>query len=256
MKKTTGVAVVLIAAILISTSVILSLSFRKRQRLILAYLPAAGIKAWPKVIALFKKKYSVDVTAIYGSSGFLLHQAYISKTGDVLGSATPVYMKKAIKMGIVLQNSVVTVACMEPAILFQDHRNYTLEDLLKPGIKIAMCDPVNCAVGRFIKYMLVKMGLWDKIKKNIVVYTENFAKLVTVLRLGEVDAALGWNVATKWYPSLGYTPLKGPMPYKPCITVGVLKFSKNKILSMKFVDFLKSKEVKGIFEKLGYEVVK
>lgn len=221
---------------------------------LIAYLPAAGIKAWPKVISLFEKEYSVKVNAIYGSSGFLLHQAYASNTGDVLGSATPIYMKKALKMGLVLPNSVVEVACMEPAILYRKGRNYTLTDLLKPGVKIAMCEPENCAVGKFIKYMLVKMGIWDKIKKNIVVYTENFAKLVTVLRLGEVDVALGWNVAAKWYEDLGYTLLKGPMPYKPCITVGVLKFSKNKDLAFKFVHFLKSDEVKHIFKSLGYEV--
>ncbi len=246
-------AAALILVLVIVAVAIIALT-PKGGKYLIAYLPAAGIKAWPKIISLFEKKYSVKVNAIYGSSGFLLHQAYATNTGDVLGSATPVYTKKALRMGLILPNSVVEVACMRPAILYKKGENYTLADLLKPGVKIGMCEPENCAVGKFIKYMLVKMGIWDKIKKNVVVYTENFAKLITVLRLGEVDVALGWNVAAKWYDDLAYTPLRGPMPYKPCITIGVLKFSKNKELAFKFVNFLKSDEARQIFRDLGYEV--
>lgn len=249
MKERAGIAIAIVAmAIAIA---FISLTIHSEKTLVV-FLPAAGEKAWNVIVPMFEKEKGVKVEAIYGSSGFLLNQAYLSRRGDVLGSATPVYMKKALELGLVYPSSVRTIACMRPAILFRKGKNYTLNDLLKPGVKIAMCEPHNCAVGKFIKYMLEKMGIWNKIKKNIVVYTENYAKLVAVLRMGTVDVALGWDVAAKWYNDLNFTLLKGPIPYKPCITVGILKTTKNKRLAEEFVNFLLSKEAQEVFRKLGY----
>jgi len=221
---------------------------------ILVYLPAAGKKVWERVVPIFERETGIRVDVVYGSSGKLLEQAYLTRKGDVLGSATPPYMNKAVKYGIVYKNTVKYVACMLPAILTtKGSKVRSLEDLTKDGIRIAMCDPESCAVGKYFKYMLEKMGLWDKVKKNVVVYTVNFSRLVTTLLMGNVDAALGWNVAAYWYPdriiSINLKPLG---PYKPCITIAILKSSSNLEYAKKFENFLLSDEVSKIFENYGY----
>ncbi len=234
---------------------------RPHEDKLLVYLPAAGKKVWEQLVPLFEKKYGINVIAVYGSSGKLLSQAYLSRKGDLLGSATPPYLEKAVKLGIVYPNTVKYVVCMLPAILVHKNSNIkSLNDLMKPGVKIAMCDSQSCAVGKYFKYMLEKMGIWNKIKKNIVVYTENFAKLVSVLLMGNVDAALGWNVGAYWYPNrLKAINLKPLGPYKPCITLGILKFTNNFNMAKKFEDFITSPLAIKLFAKYGYvspEVVK
>lgn len=227
---------------------------KEDSKQILVYLPAAGKKVWEKVVPMFEKETGIKVNVIYGSSGKLLEQAYLTQKGDLLGSATPPYIDRAVKYGIVYKGTVKYVACMLPAILItKGSKVKSLEDLTKDGVRIAMCDPESCAVGKYFKYMLEKMGLWDKIKKNIVVYTVNFSKLVTTLLMGNVDAALGWNVAAYWYPgrivSINLKPLG---PYKPCITIAILKFSNNYEYAKKFENFLLSTNVLKIFENYGY----
>ncbi|UXD22531.1 hypothetical protein IPA_05945 [Ignicoccus pacificus DSM 13166] len=242
----TGVTVVLVLAL-----GALSLSSSDEPTF---YLGAAMKKAWQPIVQQFEKEYHVKVRAIYGSSGGLLSQMVMAKRGDIYSPATPPYMEKAIKEGVVDPSTVRVVACLAPAILYPKGKHYTLQDLLTKNVKIAMCNTENCAVGKFIKQMLEKEGLWDKIKKKVVVYTENFAKLVSLLYMGEVDAALGWNIAKYWYPNkIDATILKGPMPYKPCMTIAISKFSKHRDIAQKFIEFLNSTYAKYIiFQKYHY----
>ena len=83
------------------------------------YLCAAMKKAWEPIIQQFEKEYHVHINVIYGSSGGLLSQLTLSKVGDVYSSATPPYMEKAIREGIVDPKSVRVVACLAPAILYK-----------------------------------------------------------------------------------------------------------------------------------------
>jgi len=224
------------------------------KKTLLVFLPAAGKRVWQELIPLFEKRYGVEVEAVYGSSGRLLQQAYVSERGDVLGSATPPYMNKAVEYGLVYPETVSYVACMRPAILVPKDVNVSgLDDLIKRGIRILMCDPEGCAVGKFFKYALAKEGLWEKISKKVVGYTENFSKLIAALLVGKAEAALGWDVAARWYPGkLKAVPLDLAGPYEPCIEVAVLKSTKNLGLAKLFVKFITSKEALEKCREYGY----
>ncbi len=246
--------ILLIASVVLLIPIIGVMSYRQADQPTF-YLCAAAKKAWIPILEKFEKLYHVKVRVIYGSSGGLLNQMVLSKVGDIYSSATPPYMEKAEKMGVVYPDTVRVVACLKPAILTRKGLNVTLQDILfNKKLKVAMCDPQSCAVGKYFKMVFERMGIWDKVKDRIYVYTENFAKLVNLLYLGEVDAAFGWHIAKYWYPNkIDYTPVKANLPYKPCIMIAVSKYSKHKDIAQKFIEFLNSDFAKYIFfEKYHY----
>ncbi len=219
-------------------------------------LNAAMKKAWMKIIPLFEKKYHVRVEVIYGSSGHLLAQLEITGKGDVYSPATPIFMKKAIEKGLVDPRTVSEVACLRLAILVPSNSPIkSLEDLLKGNYKIALCDLESCAVGKFAKKVLEMNGLWEALKGKVVTYTENFAKLVSLVELGQVDAAIGWSVAHYWYPKgIRAIPLHLKVPYEPCIEIAMTRNAVHEKLALQFIEFLKTPQVVKILKDLGYEV--
>jgi len=245
---------VVLLIIVIAITPLISMT-KKRGAELLVYLPAAGRKVWDEVIPVFEERYGVKVSVVYGSSGALLEQAYVTQRGDLLGAATPPYMERAKELGMVYEDSVRIIACMKPAILYvKDINVTTLDDLLKGEFRIAICDPQTCAAGQYFKYILEKRGMWNELRNKIVVYTPNFSKLVGVLLLGDVDVALGWSVAASWYPRIRASIVDEEGPYKPCITVGILRTSSNTTLAKIFEEFLHSNFTLSVFEKYGYDV--
>ncbi|ALU12139.1 hypothetical protein EYM_00750 [Ignicoccus islandicus DSM 13165] len=232
------------------------LSFQRNEKP-LFLLNAAMKKAWLKILPLFEKKYNVQVEAIYGSSGHLLAQLEITKTGEVYSPATPVYMEKAVRDGVVDPNTVTTVACLRLAILVPANSPIrSLDDLVKGNYKVAMCDLKSCAVGKFAKQSFEMSGLWNQLRGKVITFTENFSKLVSLVALGQVDAAIGWSVGHYWYPDkVRAIPLNVSTPYEPCIQIAITKYAKNRDLAAKFIQFLKEPEVQQILKELGYEVV-
>ena len=236
----------IVLLLLISLAGIVVLTHQERGQ-IRAYLVAAAKRVWNEILPVFEKKYGIKVEAIYGSSGRLLSQLEITRKGDVFTSASPYYMKVAVKKGLV--EGPYPIACYTLAIIVRkDSKINSLQDLLEKNVKIALCDTESCAVGRFAKRALIMNGLWDKIKSKVVVYTENFAKLVSVLLSGKVEAIIGWHIAHWWYPDeTKLIELNIKLPYLPCIYVAKVKGASP--LVNKFLEFLNSTYVKDVFFK-------
>ncbi len=237
---------VLALAVLISLSAVVTLTGQSKPQL-RVYLVAAAKKVWNEILPVFEKEYGIKVEAIYGSSGRLLAQLEITRRGDVFTSASPYYMTQALRKGLV--ENAYPIACYVPAIIVRkDSDIRSLNDLLSKNVKIALCDTQSCAVGKFVKKMLIMNGLWDKIKGKVVTYTENFVKLIAVLLAGKVDAIIGWNIAHYWYPNqTKLIPLNLRLPYLPCIYVAKVKGASP--LADKFLEFLNSTYVKEVFFK-------
>jgi len=218
------------------------------------YLCGAAKKAWEPIVKAFENEYHIRVRVIYGSSGSLLNQLEMSRVGDIYSAATPDFMKKAIEDGAVDPATVRTVACLRPALLYRKGVKINLKQILegRSDIRLAMCNPEGCAVGKYFKRLLEEEGLWNKVKKHIYTYAESFPKLVALLYLGEVDAVLGWHVAKYWYPGkIDSIPFN--VTNIPCIEIALTKYSKYRDVAEKFIEFLNGSYSQMIFfEKLHY----
>jgi molybdate transport system substrate-binding protein len=222
-------------------------------------LCAAAYEVWERTIAMYEAKSCVDVEPVYGSSGQLLAQLSVSQDVDVYAPASWEYMEAALERGLVEPGSVEPLASYELAVLVRagNPLNITrIEELARPGIKVAICEPEGAACGRYAVALLKDLGLYDEVSRNIVVYAENYAKLVALLRSGAVDAIIGWNVGHYWDPnSTLLIPIEEESPHKAAaIYIGVAASSQKKEEAAKFIEFLKSPEIVNIWRSYGYQV--
>jgi len=211
-----------------------------------------------EIISEFKKE-KITVNVSYGGSGFVLSQIELSHRGDIYFPASPDFMEKAKKKGLVLKETEKKIAYLLPVINVQkgNPKNiYSLNDLKGSGIRIGIGNPESVCVGLYAIEIFEFNKIFDDVEKNIVAHLENCEKTASVLAMGAVDAVIGWNVFEEWHPdnieSISLNPKEIPrIAYLP---VAVTKFTTNLFLSEKFIEFLSSDKSHGIFKKHGYFV--
>jgi len=207
------------------------------------------------------KKYSIQcdckINVSYGGSGFVLSQMELSERGDIYFPASPDFMEKAKKKKIVLPETEKKIAYLIPVINVQKGNPKgikTLADLEKPGIRIAVGNPQSVCIGLYAVEIMEYNGMLDRIWNKIAVSVESCEKVAAVLAIGTVDAIVGWNVFEKWHSERIGTVWLNPseIPRIAYIPVVVSKFSKNRDLALKFIEFLGSEYSLEIFRNNGY----
>jgi molybdate transport system substrate-binding protein len=255
-----------IAAILVVTIVVLGgivgawyYAGHGTQR-ILVY-SGAGLKcAMDELDGEFEDETGVDVDIIYGGSGHIFGQLLTSKRGDIFIPGAEYYTKRGIEEGLLCGNLTRNVTYHIPVILVQEGNpeNITsLEDLARPGIKMALGSVEECAIGRLSKNMLEKQGLYEEIKENnLEVTTATVNELLTYVAIGTVDAAIVWEDNLGTLVEQGKVDVIEIEPSKniiETIPISVTKCTKNMELAEDFADFCCSKEGLEIWEKNGFE---
>lgn len=242
-------------AIILSTAAV-ALS---EERLML-FAGAASKPPAEEAVKLFEKNTGVRVEVIFGGSGYVLSQMILAKKGDIYFPGSSDYMEKAKREGYVYPETERIVVYLVPAINVQKGNPKHikgLEDLARPGIKVAIANPEGVCVGAYAVEIIEKNFTKKQkkdFKKNIVNYTESCAKTLTVVSLKLVDAVIGWSVFQHWNPETVETiPLKSDEVVRVgYIPIAVSTFTKNKVLAEQFVDFIISEEVRSIFKKHQY----
>jgi molybdate transport system substrate-binding protein len=206
---------------------------------------------------MFSMDRNVEVNINFGGSGGVLSLMEISKKGDIYLPSSFDYMEDAIRRGIVYPETVKKIAYIFPVIIVnQDNpkKIYSLEDLARTGIRIAISDPETVSIGRFSVGLLKYNDLWEKIQKNIIVEVESFYKAFTVLTLGQVDATIGWNIVSSWNhdkAEIVYIE-HDRIPENSTLSIAVSTYSQNRELAENFVDYLTSNDGKNVLREWGY----
>ena len=94
----------------------------------------------------------------------------------------------------------------------------------------------------------------EKFKRNLVNYTESCEKTANVISLKAVDAVIGWRVFQYWDPERIETVYLKPEEIARIgyIPIAVSRFTKDRKVAERFIDFLGSPEGKTIFKKYQY----
>jgi molybdate transport system substrate-binding protein len=90
--------------------------------------------------------------------------------------------------------------------------------------------------------------------QDLFSYTESCEKTATAISLKAADAVIGWEVFQYWDPTRIETiPLKKQEIVRiGYIPIAISKFTSNRPLAQKFIDFLLSDEVRVFFKKYHY----
>ena len=253
MKKVPFLIPILLAFVLAGNA-------QSASRRILVFAGAASKPATEEGARIFQESFGIPVNVIFGGSGFVLSQMKLTKKGDLYFPGSSDFMEMAKKEHLVFPESEKILVYLIPAINVQKgnpKKISSLRDLTKDGVRVAIANPEMVCVGTYA-VEIVEKNLTpvekEKFKKNLVNYTESCEKTANVISLKAVDAVLGWRVFQYWDPGRIETINLRPeeIPRIGYIPIAVSKFTQDKVLAQKFIDFLFSPQGKVVFRKYHY----
>jgi molybdate transport system substrate-binding protein len=227
---------------------------------LLIFAGAASKPATEEAVRIFQERFGRRVDVNFGGSGFVLSQMKLGKRGDLYFPGSSDFMEMAKREGLVFSESEKILVYLIPAINVQKgnpKRIYSLKDLTKDGLRVAIANPEMVCVGTYAVEVVEKNLISvekEKFKKNLVTYTESCEKTANIISLKAVDAVLGWRVFQYWDPERIETIFLNPeeVPRIGYIPIAISKFTQDKALAQTFIDFLLSPAGKAIFQKYHY----
>ncbi|MGZ3559777.1 MAG: molybdate ABC transporter substrate-binding protein [Thermodesulfobacteriota bacterium] len=233
---------------------------RSAQERILVFAGSASKPVTEQAGQIFKEKFGIPVDVVFGGSGFVLSQMKLAKKGDLYFPGSSDFMEIAKREGLVSPESEKILTYLIPAINVQKgnpKRIHSLSDLAKNGVRVAIANPEMVCVGTYAVEVIEKnlsLAQKQRLKKNLVNYTESCEKTANAISLKAVDAVLGWEVFQGWDSQRIETIYLKPeeVPRIGFIPIAISKFTRDKTLAHKFIDFLLSSQGKAIFQKYHY----
>lgn len=193
----------------------------------------------------------IEITSA-GSEDFLPHVKAHAQ-GDILITHDPFldYTKEAKALADSAHVGFVAPVLVVPT--GNPKKLTKIEDLAKPGLKVALTDPKYSTCGEMIFELIEKKGIKDAVLKNVDTrLTKGHGNVGNFVKTKAVDAAVMWNgVANTFKDHLEL--VKTPYEYESEIQVHVigLSYTKNAETMKAFVEFAKENG-KEIFAKHGY----
>jgi len=219
---------------------------------------AASQPATKEVARLFTAETGIAVDCTFGGSGTVLNQIRIEHFGDLYLPGSDDYMDKAEKEGLVDPASRQIICWLLPVICVpkgNPKQIKGLNDLTRPGVRVTIGDPKSVCLGSIAKAALEKAGIYEQVQKQIVTYSADCQQIASLIRLDEVDAAIGYDVFQRQSPDLmDVVEFAGAASVN--IPVSVVSFSKQKELAQRFVDFIAWPKGREVFARNGYTVDK
>ena len=216
----------------------------------------AGIRpAMEEIIEVFHRRTDVRVRTHYGASNLLLGQLKIAPdTADLFLPGDVFYVEEAQAEGLVTRT--VPVAWFVPVILVrqgnpQDIR--AVQDLAKPGLRLAVGDDRSAAIGRIMPMILEKHGLSpDALAQNAVFTAATAHELGNAVSMGHVDATIVWEAVARLFDWSEVVEIPPARNVAPPLAVGLLAHSSARAAAEEFMDFLSSPAAQTIFEDHHY----
>lgn len=227
---------------------------------LVAYVGAASRPATEEAARLYEQATGTRVELVFGGSGYVLSQMKLARRGDIYFPGSSDYMEKAKRDGDVLADTEKVIVYLVSAINVQrgnPHGIRSLEDLTRPGLKVAIANPENVCVGAYA-VEIVERALTQKerdaFRRNLINYTESCEKTATAVSLGMADAVIGWSVFEHWDPErIETVPLPaGQIPRIGYIPVAISKFTRDRSAAQRFIDFLAGPEGRAVFARHHY----
>lgn len=203
----------------------------------------------------------VEIKTTTGSSGNFFAQIQNGAPFDVFLSADVNYPRQLIKAGLAEEKSLTQYAVGRIVLwtLQPDKLNVDkgLEILRDPAVgKVAIANPEHAPYGRAAKSALEKTGVYEAVKDRLVL-GENIAQTAQFVQSGNVDAgivALSLVLAPK-VASVGRYYLIPESSHPPLEQALVItRHGAANPLATKYVEFLRSKEARAIFDTFGFRL--
>ena len=236
----------------IMTIVLLGSGCSQNQKPLIVYAGKGLIHPIEELKKEFEQREGIPVSVIYAGSNTLLNSIKTTQRGDIFIPGSSSYIKDAGNLIV----SHAYIAQHVPAFATKPSRNKSINDyydLLKPGIRIAICNKDMAALGRINEAILRNLPPEESYQTNIYVTGSTVNEVLQLLINNEVDASMVWTDMLKWEQSRGLQLIKIPEHLNKTkeITVSTLSTSSNPELARQFLEFASSRG-REIFVKHGF----
>ena len=206
-----------------------------------------------RLVEAFERQSDTDVELSFGQSEELLPTVKIGKEGDLFVTHDP-YMDYTKEAGALLES--VQVGYVAPVLVVRkgsELQAQSLEDLAKPGVKVALPDPEFSTCGQMLFKLLEKKGIKEAVVRNAGgAIFRSHSQTGTALKIGQCDAGVMWNgTAHNFRDAVDIVPT--PYEYDETIRVWImgLSYSANQARVKQFLDFART-EGPTVFAEHGY----
>jgi molybdate transport system substrate-binding protein len=201
----------------------------------------------------FKAQTNVEIVSTVGGSEDLLPHVKARAKGDIFITHDP-FMDYTRDANALADN--VDVGFVAPVLVVQKGNPLgikSIEDLARPGLRVALTDPQYSTCGEMVFALLEKKGIKDAVMKNVENrLTKGHSNIGTFLKTQAIDAGIMWNgVAHTFKDSLDI--VKTPYEYDVETRVHImsLSYSKYPELLKQFMEFAR-KRGPEVFAEYGY----
>jgi molybdate transport system substrate-binding protein len=233
---------------------------RTSQPPYLVLLSGAGMtEPVNKIAKDFERQTGIKVQTHFDGSSILRDYIIKFKIGDIFLSGDQKNLDILAKKGLVKRRAFL--AWHVVAILASPQaadKISSLNDLGKPGIRLAMSNPKQASLGRLVMEKIINVHpRGQAILHNIKVYGSSSLDVMRLYQQGNIDAVIEWDVMARTPAGKGLIviPLKKPYQIKSPINAGLLTTARHPKLARRFFQYLITTGRK-IFQQDGYNVQK
>jgi len=206
---------------------------------LLVFCAAALKPAMQSTAAEYKSEIGVPVEFRFGASEHILSSAALSRDGDLFLPADDSYIRAAEGRGLV--SDAYPVARMRAVVLSRPGNPRGIarfDDLLKTDLRLGQANPQAAAIGKVTRDHLQKLGRWQALAHNTLVFHATVTDAANAVLAGSNDAAIVWDAVAANYPSLATVRLPELEGATGRVEIAVLKSTGNREAAYRFVRYV------------------
>jgi accessory colonization factor AcfC len=131
---------------------------------------------------------------------------------------------------------------------------HCVKDMAKPDVRVGV-SVIDCLKGLW-EDISGRLGLLDKIRRNICYYANGCIAIVEAVATGQVEAAFGWTAFEHLAPGrIEIIEMPKEQQVFRGTGVGLLSFTKEPEAAKQFMDFLVSPEARQFYKEYGWVIM-
>jgi molybdate transport system substrate-binding protein len=203
---------------------------------------------------LYFDRTGVRVDFAYAGAGLMHADLVTARRGDLYIPGGAYYVDLARKEGFIAEDRPMCYLTPVLAVRKGNPKHLTgLQDLARPGLRIALGDPKAIAVGPISDRLLQRVGIAAAVEKNVSMRGSCVFELADALITHTADAAIVWDVtAFEDRTQIDSLPIAPGYNEASEVLVARLTCSQQPEEAKKFMSFLTSAEAAPVFRKHGY----
>jgi molybdate transport system substrate-binding protein len=230
----------------------------RAQQAITVFAAASMKNALDDINAVFTKATGIKTVASYAATPALVRQIEAGAPADIFISADLRWMDYAVKQKLVAKNTRINLLGNRLVLIAPKASKLAKVNIVngfdlaklagKDRIAVANVDAVPA--GRYAKAALTSLGIWPTVEHKLA-QAQNVRVALAYVARGETPLGIVYETDAKVEPGVKVVGVF-PESSHPPITYPVAATTKAKPLVKRYLDFLRGKDAKAIFESFGF----